>query len=250
MRTFTAVTRHENATMPPGLEPLEAPVTTEEPSAPGEHVGQAEGVLLDGQGSIVAFVVRLSKHLAPEELSRTLVPAAAIELRAGTLHVSWTEGQLLAQPRLDAGFQAHDRANGGAPVRSQWMPARPNLTPPGTGVNVHEAAKEGAAGGAMGAVIGAAAGMAVAGPIGAAALAVFFAAGGSLAGLISGGSQESAAEASELRFDAAEELEGRPKAKKAKLAALAERLRDPATVEAAGLYAVRFVPATRTERAA
>ena len=202
MRTFTVITRRTNDPLPAELALLEAPVSTEEPSAPGEYVGRGAGVMLDEQGDLVAFIVRLEPKLAGTKPPWTLLPTAATVITdQGVLAASWTEDQLMAQPRMDARFQPHEMPTGGLPVESQWMPARPNPVPPGPDVNKSEAAIEGAAGGAIGAAIGAAAGLIAAGPIGALGLGVFFAAGGSLAGLLSGGSQETAVQAAELEMD-------------------------------------------------
>jgi hypothetical protein len=79
------------------------------------------------------------------------------------------------------------------------MPAVPNVVPPGNGIDGASAVKDGLRGGAVGGAIGAVVGLVAAGPIGAAALAGFFAAGGGLAGLLAGASGETAVEASELR---------------------------------------------------
>lgn len=202
MRTFTVITRSNNEPLPAELALLEAPVSTEEPSAPGEYVGRGAGIMLDERGNAVAYVVRLEPKLAGTKHPWTLLPtSAAVITDDGVLAASWTEDQLMAQPRIDARFQPHERATGGLPVESQWMPARPNPVPPGPEINKSEAMVEGAAGGAIGAAIGAAAGLIAAGPIGALGLGVFFAAGGSLAGLLSGGSQETAVQAAELEMD-------------------------------------------------
>jgi nucleotide-binding universal stress UspA family protein len=246
-RIFTAVTRAggERATKELGL--LHASVTAAEPSAPGEYVGESEGVILDEGGAIIAFVVRLSPRLVPREPARTLIPTAALEVRGSVLHVRWTEDQLLAQPRLDADFQEHNRVDGGPPVESQWMPARPNVIPPGSGFNTELAAREAAAGGAIGAAVGTAVGLVAGGPIAALSLGLFFAAGGSLAGVISGASQETAAEAGELHLDDDDDGDA---PKDPRLAALARRLRDPAVRDAMQLRSVRFVPLTSTREAA
>lgn len=248
MRTFTIITRPEDGNLPAELSLLKAPVTTAEPSAPGEYVGKTEGVVLNEGGAIVAFLVRLTARLASKGRARTLIPTTAVEIQGPTLHVVWTEDQLLAQPRLDDNFQAHNRVDGGAPVESQWMPARANVVPPGSGGNAELAAQEGVAGGAIGAVVGAAAGMLAGGPVAAAALGLFFAAGGGLAGVISGASQETAAEASELHLD--DDAGDNATANDPRLATLSSRLCDPALLYATGLQSFRFVPLTSTKEAA
>jgi hypothetical protein len=242
--TFTAVVPTRGL-LPHDLAILLAPVRAAEPSAPDEYVGRADGVLLDFGGRVVAFVVRLAKKLDAHG-ARTLVPVTALTLEEGPmLHLSWTEDQLRAQPRLDQGLQPHNQVDGGPPVESQWMPALPNVVPPGSGVNGTEAAKESLEGGFVGAAIGALAGLAIGGPVLAASLAVFFAAGGSLAGLLSGASQETAAEAGEMKF-APLETDDRG-ALGLRLQRLEERLGDPG-LEAAGLVnATRLTLATTTE---
>jgi hypothetical protein len=103
------------------------------------------------------------------------------------------------------------------------------------------------AGGAVGAALGAAVGMLAGGPAGAASLALFFAAGGSLAGLISGASQESAPEAGELRL---EDDHTASRSNDPQLAALSDHLRNQALLDAVGLHSFRFVPLVRTDEAA
>jgi hypothetical protein len=242
MRTFTAILPGQSA-LPPDLSLLMTPVSCAEPSAPGEHVGHTEGVLVDEGGHIVAFVLRLAGSI-DRDRARTLVPGTALRLEPGPLfQLQWTEDQLRAQPRLDENFQPHDRVDGGPPIDSRWMPARPNLVPPAEGVNKAEAAREGVEGGIIGAAIGAVAGFAIGGPIGAASLALFFAAGGSLAGIISGASHETAAEAGELKLDDLEqEREATPRGP---LFELERRLADPALATSGVVTMTRFTPLTR-----
>jgi hypothetical protein len=247
MRTFTAVTPLTYA-LPPDLALLLAPVRADEPSAPDEYVGRSEGVLLDEKGRVLAFIVRLSPSIAAAS-PRTLVTATAVNVTPdGVLHLSWTRDQLLAQPLLDTSMHEHNRTDGGAPVESAWMPARPNAVPPSDTVNGVEAAKEGLQGGAAGAVIGALAGLAIGGPIGALALAAFFAAGGGLAGVIAGASYETAVEAGEMKFDNVAPEQGDPRTTPFRL--LEERLRDPAVALSGVIHATRFTPQTTTAEAA
>jgi hypothetical protein len=244
MRTFTAVTPCQPI-LPPDLALLLAPVRASEPSAPDEYVGRAEGVVLDPAGSVVAFIVRLSPLLVAGG-PRTLVPVTAATVTGdAVVRLAWTEDQLLAQPRLDEVFQAHNRIDGGPPVESRWMPARPNVIPPGSGMNRTEAAKEGLAGGVIGAAIGAVAGLALGGPLGAAALAAFCAAGGGLAGVLSGGTHETAVEASEMKLDDLAPKRGA--ARSPLLDRLEERLRDPALAAAGFVSGTHFTPMTTTE---
>lgn len=244
MRTFTAVTPCQPI-LPPDLALLLAPVRASEPSAPDEYVGRTEGVVLDDAGNIVAFIVRLSPLLVART-ARTLVPVTAVTVIGNSgLRLAWTEDQLLAQPRLDEDFQVHNRIDGGPPVESQWMPARPNVVPPGSGLNRAEAAKEGLAGGVIGAAVGAVAGLALGGPLGAAALAAFCAAGGGLAGVLSGGTHETAIEASEMKLDNIAPVRGGEGSHA--LQQLEERLRDPALAAAGFVCGTHFAPMTTTE---
>jgi hypothetical protein len=240
MRTFTFV--HPNQlTLPPELALLIAPVCAAEPSAPDEYVGRTEGALLDENGRVVAFILRLATKIASG--ARTLVPRSALRLEAGPIfHLLWTEDQLRAQPRLDENLQPHNRVDGGPPVESQWMPARPNIVPPAEGPNAREAIKEGFEGGLIGAAIGAIAGFAVGGPLGAAALAAFFAAGGGLAGILSGVAQGTAADASEMKFDAPGKDDD--PSIFAPFAALEEQLRDTRLTTAGIITMTRVVPQT------
>jgi hypothetical protein len=243
-RTFTAVVPTQPQ-LPPALAVLLAPVCAAEPSAPDEYVGRADGVLLDDEGRVAAFIVRLARKLDAHG-ARTLVPATAMTLTIGPmLHVAWTEDQLCAQPRLDQELQPHNRVDEGPPVESQWMPARPAVIPPGSGVNAKEAVMEGVEGGLLGAALGALAGLAIGGPIAAASLAAFFAAGGSLAGILSGASQETAAEASEMRF-AHLDPEDRG-ALGLSLRRLEERLRRDPDLEAAGYVTMTSLTPMTTE---
>src|SRR4051812_40690621 len=112
MQTFTAITP-SSLDIPLDLALLVASVRADEPSAPGEYVGNAEGVLLNNQGRIVAFILRLSAKLAAYR-PRTLVSASAVTIDADTaIHLAWTEEQILAQPRLDENLQPHNRVDGG-----------------------------------------------------------------------------------------------------------------------------------------
>jgi hypothetical protein len=188
MQTFTAVLPTD-ASLPADLALLAAPVSVAEPSDPDEYVGDAEGVLLDGEGRVAAFVVRLARRIDLRK-DRVLVPATALRLTEGPyLHLSWTEDQLCAQPRLDGDLQPHNRVDGGLPVESHWMlPARPGVVPPGPFVNKSAAAREGLEGGLIGAIFGFVVGLAIGGPAAVVLAMIFFAAGAGLAGLLSGAS--------------------------------------------------------------
>jgi len=185
-RVFTAVVplRHQ---LPPELALLLAPVRTADRSAPDEYNARTEGVLLDDGGRVLAFIVRLAGAL-DDRRARTLVPVTVAALVEGpALHLLWTEEQLRAHPRLDEDL---DRAAHEAPGEA----------PPTGGASGVETAKEGVEGGLLGAALGAIAGLALGGPIAAASLAVFFATGGSVLGMIAGASEETA-EATVLSTD-------------------------------------------------
>ena len=201
MKEYMAVTV-ARPTLPRAIPlPLWSPVLANEPSAPDEYVGHTEGAVLDDHGHVVAFLVRLAPKLAPSK-PRTLVAASAIRITdESILQLSWSEDQLRAQPRLDDHLQPHNVVDGGPPVESRWMPARPAVVPPGAGVNVEEAARQGLEGGLAGVVVGAVAGLAIGGPLAAMGLAAFCAAGSGLAGILSGASQESAAQTGEMKFE-------------------------------------------------
>jgi hypothetical protein len=169
MPTFTAVLP-TTANLPHDLALLLTPMRANEPSSPEAFIGRTEGALLDSAGHVVAFVVRLAPWLVAHQ-PRTLVSGASISVDdEGTLHTTWTENQLVMQPRLDAEMQPHDRVVNTAPIESQWMPARPNRVPPEAGANAPAALKDAAGGAAAGALAGAVAGLAIGGPFGALAL--------------------------------------------------------------------------------
>lgn len=241
VRTLTAVVPNKPL-LSPDLVLLLAPVLAAEQSAPDEYAGRADGVLLDEAGRVVAFVIRLARRL-DASAARTLVPLSALTLMQGPiLRLSWTEDQLGAQPRLDEDLKPPDRLDGGPPAAGQSIADRPALAPQGNDVNGAETAKAGLEGGLLGAAFGALAGMAIGGPIGAASLGVFFAAGGSLTGILSEAARESAEEARELDVIGTE-TEGHGSFRE-RLGRLEDRLADPA-LEAAGLVTrTRFSPMT------
>jgi hypothetical protein len=81
MRTFTAVLPTQ-LLLPMDLALLLAPVRVAEPSAPDTYVGRADGVLLDDEGRVVAFIVRLTKAIDARG-ARTLVPVTALHMTPG-----------------------------------------------------------------------------------------------------------------------------------------------------------------------
>jgi hypothetical protein len=248
VRSFTAVVPMRVA-LPPELALLLAPVLMAEPSAVDAYMGHAEGVVLDDEGRVVAFVVRLATKLA-DRGARTLVPATAMALMEGPmLHLSWTEEKLRAQPRLDHDLRAQAPADRDPPPDSQRMLADSGAAPPGPGASGTEAAVEGVEGGLLGAALGAVAGMVLGGPIAAASMAVFFAVGGSLGGLIAGAAEETEPVVTEGNLPPSHAKE--PDALGVALGHLEEKLRLDADPELAGLVrTTRITPATMVEPAA
>ena len=147
-----------------------------EPRTIEGSAGHAEGVVLNAEGIVAGFFIRISPTLVAAS-PRTLVPASAFTVAGTTsLVLAWPLEKLLAQRRLDDDLQ-HYQA-GPAPA-------------PGEGrVSVNETLKEGMEGSAVGAVVGGLLGGIVGGPLLGLALAAFFATGGGLVAFISGGGQE------------------------------------------------------------
>lgn len=104
MQTLTAVIPNQPL-LPQDLELLHTPVCTSEPSSPAGYAGRTDGALLDEEGHVVAFIVRLSRKLDPDH-RRILVPVTSLTVTGGwLLHLRWTTTELLAQPRLDDDLQ-------------------------------------------------------------------------------------------------------------------------------------------------
>src|SRR4051812_6506528 len=83
MHTFTAVVPTQ-ALLPAELALLLAPVRVNEPSDPDEYVGRTDGVLLDRDGRVVAFILQLTRKLGARG-ARTLVPVTAMTLTEGSV---------------------------------------------------------------------------------------------------------------------------------------------------------------------
>jgi hypothetical protein len=241
MRTWTAVTPSTVA-LPQDLALLLAPVRlADAASVKDDPVGRAEGVLLDDEGNLVAFVVRLSWRLAAGN-PRTLVPASAMNLTDdGGLVLSWPRGELLAQPRLDKDLQRQDGEAGAPAVATSEVPAAP--AGPGEGkVDVSETIKEGAEGTAIGAVVGGILGGLAGGPILGFALAAFFATGGGLIGFISGGGQKTDTAPDGAKPEHLATVPVRPAFQR-----LEERLRDPMLATDGLVHTTRFSPMATNE---
>jgi hypothetical protein len=199
VRSFTALVP-VRAAIPSDLAILLAPVAALEPSEPFAHAGRAEGVLLDDDGRVVAFIV----HLAPkldDRGGRTLVPVTDVTLTEGpVLRLVWTEEHLGAQPRLDPELRPQHAVDDDPAEESLGVPATSGVVPPGDGTSGAEVAKEGVEGSLLGATVGAIAGLALGGPIAAASMAVFFAVGGGVGGIISGAAHETKPRVTPLPF--------------------------------------------------
>src|SRR5277367_2881860 len=143
MRTLTVVTPVTPA-LPPDLALLLAPIRIPGVVSGRDYVGHAEGVILDEEGSVLAFVVRLSPDLAPGS-PRTLVSASAMTpTEDSQLLLAWSEDKLLEHPRL---------AEAGPPVAIS-TPA-PDEISTGGDMDVKKTVKDGGEGAAMGAALGA-----------------------------------------------------------------------------------------------
>lgn len=242
MGTFTAVIPVRSI-LPPELSLLLAPIRAREPTEPEGYVGQSEGALLDQDDHVVAFIVRLAKRFAPT-CPRTLVDASAVTVTDDSvLRLSWTEAQLLAQPRLDDALHVQEPLPGTDPIPLTSMAAHEGTPAVDDGTATKETIKEGAEGVALGAVVGAVAGFAAGGPIGL-SLAAFFALGGGLVGVISGATQPTAAEvtARDLKTLTPPQDHASVEA----LQRLGERLQDPALQDGELVRLMRFSRASAT----
>jgi hypothetical protein len=231
MRTLTAVTP-ATPTLPPDLALLLAPIRFAAAASVAEgYAGHAQGVILDDEGTVIAFVVRLSPKLAAGS-PRTLVSASAMTVTDDSmLLLEWPQDRLLAQPRLDDDLQGEQ---GSAPVEG----SPPGDIPPSTGgdMDAKMALKEGAQGTAIGAVFGALVGLATVTPIGVLAFAAFFATGGGLLGVISGASEGSPMKTGCDDTD--------PEHHNPSLRALERELRNPALSTLGLVSTTRFSPPT------
>ena len=240
MRTWTAVTPSTMA-LPQDLALLLAPVRVADATGAKDPVGRAEGVLLDDEGNLVAFVVRLSWKLAAGN-PRTLVPAAAMSVADDSgLVLTWSQDKLLAQPRLDKDLQRQDASEGGARVIPSSAEPGAEEAPAGR-VDVSETIKEGAEGSAIGAVVGGILGGLAGGPLLGFALAAFFATGGGLIGFISGGGQQTGDTPEDAKPQHLATTPVYPAFQR-----LEERLRDPMLSTDGLVHTTRFSPMATNE---
>ena len=120
MATFTAVIPVRSI-LPQELSLLLSPIRAREPTEPEGYVAQSEGALLDEDDRVVAFIVRLARRFVPT-CPRTLVDATAVTVTDDSvLRISWTEAQLLAQPRLDDALHLQDALPGTEPLALSSM---------------------------------------------------------------------------------------------------------------------------------
>lgn len=242
MATFTAVIPVRSI-LPQELSLLLSPIRAREPTEPEGYVAQSEGALLDEDDRVVAFIVRLARRFVPT-CPRTLVDATAVTVTDDSvLRISWTEAQLLAQPRLDDALHLQDALPGTEPLALSSMAAHEGTAAVDDGASTKETVKEGAEGVALGAVVGALAGFAAGGPIGL-SLAAFFALGGGLVGVISGATQPTAAERNARDLQAIDPPQDRASADA--IRRLGERLQDPALLAGDLVRFLRFSSASAT----
>ncbi len=188
MTTWTAVTPAAS-TLPASVALLVAPIrfASETTNSIEGSAGHAEGVVLDADGRVAGFFVRISPTLVAAS-PRTLVPATAFTVAGSSaLVLAWPQEKLLAQRRLDEDLQHYQAAAPAAPGEGK--------------VSVDTTVKEGLEGSAVGAVVGGILGGLAGGPLLGFALAAFFATGGGLVGFISGGAQETHAPAASTKPD-------------------------------------------------
>jgi hypothetical protein len=192
MRKFTTILAGSSP-LPQQLALLEAPVVLAENDV--ERVGTIRGVVIDDRRRVVFFVVEPSLDGAMST-GKILVPLDALEFGGSIstegepglgwtgpiVRLLWSRDQLRAQPHMPD--DAH-------------LPPDPSGTPvpPDTGANRPEAIKNAFRGTGIGAALGLAIGLAAGGPVTAAALGIFFALGGGVAGAIGGAGRSSAADA-------------------------------------------------------
>jgi hypothetical protein len=204
------ITRTNSGQLPEQLALLAAPVIGDEASPETEPLGRVEGAIVDEAGHVAFFIVRAAQHMRLTG-KRVLVPPAALKAEETPkpapnpviFRTTWTLDQLVAQPDFVEDYQLpKNRTDGAPPVEGRWMPAVPNIIPPGKGVNRSKAARLGLKWGAPAAL----AGMILGGIIGYMAgstfamvtTAIFFGLASAIAGAIAGATRDSAVDAGEI----------------------------------------------------
>lgn len=210
MHQLTTIVRTSNGRMPESLALLSAPIIGDKDSPDTEPLGHIEGVVVDEAGHVAFFVARAAQR-GRLSSKRVLVPPAALKAEETShtfgsrliLRTSWTHDQLMAQPDFTEDHQLpRNRTDGEPPREGRWMPAVPNIIPPGTGVNRSKALRLGAkwaipaalVGLIMGGLIGYVAGSTFA----AVTTAIFFGLAAGIAGAIAGATRDSAVDAGEI----------------------------------------------------
>ena len=210
MHQLTTITRTTSDQLPDSLALLAAPVIGEFDSPETEPLGRVEGAIVDEAGHVAFFVVRVAQHMRLTD-KRVLFPLAAARIEETAsrvpnkiiLRTQWTQNQIMAQPDFTEDHQLpRNRTDGAPPVEGRWMPAVPNVIPPGSGVNRSKALllgmKWGIPAGIIGALMGAIIGYVAGSSFAMITTAVFFGLASALAGVIAGATRDSAVDAGEI----------------------------------------------------
>lgn len=210
MHQLTTITRTTSDRLPESLALLAAPLIGEHDSPETEPLGRVEGAIVDEAGHVAFLVVRLAQHMRLTS-KRVLCPLAAVRIEETSsqvpnkllLRTAWTRDQLFAQPEFIEDHQLpRNRTDGSPPVEGRWMPAVPNVIPPGSGVNRSKALllgmKWGIPAGLVGMVMGALIGYVAGSTFAMLTTAVFFGLASAIAGVIAGATRDSAVDAGEI----------------------------------------------------
>jgi len=210
MHQLITIRRTSDRQLPDNLALLAAPIIGDETSPETEPLGVMEGVVVDERGHIAFFIARSPAHLRGMS-KRVWMPLAAvsIEERPGpeqglVFRTGWTRDQLMAQPDFrEDHLLPTSHVDGGPALEGRWAPSIPSVVPPGKeGMNRAKAMRLGVTWGALGALLGVVLGAGIgymAGDLVAiVTTALFFGIGAGIAGVIAGGTRESAVDAGEL----------------------------------------------------
>jgi hypothetical protein len=210
MHQLTTIIRTSNGQLPESLILLAAPIIGDHDSPETEPLGRVEGAIVDEAGHVAFFVVRVAQHFRLTG-KRVLMPATALRIEETTrpspnnivLRTPWTLDQFLAQPDFAEDHQLpRNRTDGSPPVDGRWMPAVPNVIPPGKGVNrskaVRMAAKWGIPTALVGMLIGGLIGYMAGSTFAMIMTAIFFGLAAAIAGVIAGATRDTAVDAGEI----------------------------------------------------
>lgn len=210
MHQLTTITRTSTGRLPESLALLSAPIIGDKDSPDTDPLGHVEGVVMDEAGHVAFFVARVAQR-GRLTGKRVLVPLAGLRSEETThtygsrliLRTSWTQDQFLAQPDFTDDHQLpRNRTDGTPPVEGRWMPAVPNVIPPGTGVNRSKALRLGTKWGLpmaiVGAIVGGLVGYVAGSLFAAVTTAIFFGLAAGIAGAIAGATRDSAVDAGEI----------------------------------------------------